>query len=541
MAVLVAWGGASRSESATSSSGAPTDTVALVTTTLVPNGSAGSSEATSADTFPPSTGIYASTGPVPSDVAAAGARPSWPTAPTGVPVPGGEVGGEGVVVRGGTVAPCRGTGWDGPVTYARPSSSTRTTSLRWALCPPVPWRGGLVAEVDAAVVVVYGVANRVDPGGVESRDLLTGALRWRREVPAQSSAEVVGDEIRVTTRGVEASASITALDARTGAVRSSGVAPESSPFSDVTVGDLVVSIVPTNDVRRISAGVQATDRVSGRVLWTYGGNDAWPVDGADGVVLVQMPGETIALDAHSGLEQWRVAGDAQPIASTDTRTRPAYIRSGVIVLMILGADGGLQGRRLGDGTLLWRLDWATTSAFPVQVQGDAGDVLFLQVPGGMEARNLFTGVPLWRSPTPISHADHTSVVTYDRRLLDAATGREVGRLVVPCAPDPNCTLNEALVASVAFPDDAIILSVDDFDGDRTIVCASGTQPKLAAVSQWRARVRVHRGTRTSMRQSPCLPLAVQVRPLARSPVVAEQVRGGSRTNLRRRPTSAGTV
>ncbi len=466
MAVLVACGGASRSGSATSSSGAPTDTVALVTTTSVPSGSAGSSAATSADTFPPSTGIYASTGPVPSDVAAAGARPSWPTAPTGVPVPGGEVGGEGVVMRGGTVAPCRGTGWDGPVTYAPPVIVYENdASLRWALCPPVPWRAGLVAEVDGAVVVVYGVGNPMDPGGVESRDLVTGALRWRREVPAQSSAEVVGDEIRVTTRGVEASASITALDARTGAVRSSGVAPESSPFSDVTVGDVVVSIVPTNDARRVSAGVHATDRVSGRVLWTYAGNDARPVDGADGVVLVQMAGETIALDAHSGLEQWRVAGDAQQIASTDTRTRPAYIRSGVIVLMIPGADGGLRGRRLGDGTVLWRLDWATTPAFPVQVQGDAGDVLFLQVPGGMEARDLFTGVPLWRSPTPISHADHTRVVTYDRRLLDAATGREVGRLVVPCAPDPNCTLSEALVASVAFPDDAIILSVDDFDGD----------------------------------------------------------------------------
>jgi outer membrane protein assembly factor BamB len=191
-----------------------------------------------------------------------------------------------------------------------------TGQQKWRFSlPTVPTYGlpGLTLfAADSTTVYATGVSRSSGSRQyyILAIDAVTGDRKWATYFPltAYISDLKAGDGVVCALSGADKA--MIALDARTGARMWTAPGP-AVPFEG-TIADGVISglIAGTAGI----SGVVAIDAVTGSTLWAtnMGGTLEWPASGG-GIVYVPtftgpeqigVPGELVALDAHSGKQLW---------------------------------------------------------------------------------------------------------------------------------------------------------------------------------------------------------------------------------------------
>jgi len=190
----------------------------------------------------------------------------------------------------------------------------RTGQRKWRFSPPTVTVNGLpslsVFAADSTTVYATGVSR--GSGGPQccilAIDAVTGHRKWATYFPltAEISELTAGDGVVCALSG-PAPATMIALDARTGARMWTAPGP-AVPFGGVIAGGVISGPIGG------TSGVVAIDALTGRTLWTtnVGGTLERTASGAgivyaptfNGPELIGVPGDLIALDAHSGKRLW---------------------------------------------------------------------------------------------------------------------------------------------------------------------------------------------------------------------------------------------
>ena len=184
-----------------------------------------------------------------------------------------------------------------------------------------------------------------------------------------------------------------------------------APFPDLPEGPLVADetrlFVATRD-----GGVQALDLETGKTLWHVPDRPARLAAGAGAVVLHQLSGTVLCLQAANGQTRWSVdsgvPGDLPPVVDGDR----VYV-----------AGHGLIALELASGKVLWQA--AETTAVTAVPAAAGARILVGESDGTLRARQRETGASVWTfktaaalaAPPVFDGAERIFLGTTDRRIV----------------------------------------------------------------------------------------------------------------------------
>jgi len=322
----------------------------------------------------------------------------------------------------------------------------------------------VAAELDAATPIVTA---RLD-GGTPIALRWVGGWDWRAELPTLTtgahSIEVTAEtpSTRITT-----SATITACDPAPGS--------ELAPRWVTAVGGHVLSARPaiangvvyvtvTDLANGNTGGVVALELATGRILWRA----VTPIQVRGGVAVVgdrvvvpQIDGVVLGLDAATGTERWRYA--LRPETAPEAAATFASVTADGADVMI-GHQRELAVLAAGDGHRRWHTDpvpeGENSQSLAAVAVGDGLVVgTFNRLFGGVEAWDRATGAPLWQreatdtigiNATPVI-ADHTVFVVDaadEVTALELATGQVEWHAAL--APDEGFEWGNATIGTPAY-------------------------------------------------------------------------------------------
>jgi outer membrane protein assembly factor BamB len=193
----------------------------------------------------------------------------------------------------------------------------KTGQQKWRVSLPAVTVNGLppltLFATDSTTVYATGVSRGSGSPQcyIFAIDALTGDRRWATYFPltAEISGLTAGDGVVCALSGMDP-ATMIALDARTGARRWTAPGP-AVPFGGAIDGGVISGMIAS---KANTSGVVAIDALTGSTLWTadVGGTLEWTAsDGGivyaptfNGPEQIGVPGELVALDAHSGKKLW---------------------------------------------------------------------------------------------------------------------------------------------------------------------------------------------------------------------------------------------
>ena len=319
-----------------------------------------------------------------------------------------------------------GPTWKAPLAVDRAPTVVRLSAGRAMSIPATPIHP----------IIVDGQVVYADGDMIESRDLATGAVRFRRGLDGFLAKKDPSDE----THGVALSAGngvvcvrlgpsgrgswLMALDlAKAGDLRWKVAGPEGerSGFASdpLVLGDRVVIVKKTVEDRQTTLVLDCLDLATGAAVWStkladfetpFGAPTRAPLVLADDTTLVVIShaGFVVACDRLTGSRTWAIRYPSAEIPGS-----PRDVAAGLIAdgrLYVAPADASmLFAADLATGRVLWDRPWLQV---PTDVTADPATVAeVVQLYGVVDGRLLFTdrgrlvaldaadGTTLWQQPS----------------------------------------------------------------------------------------------------------------------------------------------
>jgi outer membrane protein assembly factor BamB len=317
---------------------------------------------------------------------------------------------------------------DGPTWRAPLAADKAPTAVRLSAA-----RALSVSATPVHPIIALGQVIFADGFSIESRDLATGALRFRNSVQVEGKGEL--DE----TRGTSLSAgngivcvrfgfagqgrTLLGLDlTKAGLARWKIEIPQADRTafaSDPLVqGDRVYIVKQTAGDRKTTLTLDAMDLATGTVVWSTRLADVETHDGSPSrapllladestIVVVSHAGFVIACDRTSGGRQWAIRYPSAEVAGSPRDMAAGLIADGR--LYAAPADGtGLFAADLSTGQVLWERRWlqAPTDVVAdpplvsevVQLFGVVDGRLLFTDRGRLTALRAATGTTVWQQP-----------------------------------------------------------------------------------------------------------------------------------------------
>ena len=317
-----------------------------------------------------------------------------------------------------------GPTWRAPLAADKAPTAVRLSAARALSIPATPIHP----------IIVDGQVIYADSASIESRDLATGALRFRSSIKVDGKGEL--DE----TRGVSLSAGNGIVCARLGFAGQSrtllgldlakeGLArwkieiPRADPTSfasdPLVQGDRVYIVKQAPGDRRTTLTLDSMDLATGTVVWSTRLADVETHDGSPSrapllltdestIVVVSHAGFVMACDRTAGGRLWAIRYPSAEVAGS-----PRDVSAGLIAdgrLYVAPADApGLFAADLATGRILWDRRWlqAPTDVVAdpplvsevVQLFGVVDGRLLFTDRGRLTALRASTGTTLWQQPS----------------------------------------------------------------------------------------------------------------------------------------------
>ena len=319
-----------------------------------------------------------------------------------------------------------GPTWKTPLAADKAPTAVRLSAGRAMSIPATP----------VHPIIVNGQVLFADGVTIESRDLATGTLRFRRGIePADDDGKDEHDE----TRGVSLSAgngvvcvrlgpagrgrSLMGLDlAKEGALRWRIDIPEgdkSGFASDPLVqGDRVYIVKKTPGDRRMTLTLDCIDLAGGAVLWSTPLAESETHDGSPSrapllladestIVVVSHAGFVMACDRVSGGRMWAIRYPSAEVAGSPRDVAAGLLDDGRLYAAPAAA-AGLFAADLTTGKILWDRPWLQaptdvvadpqTVSEVVQLFGVVDGRLLFTDRGRLTALDAGTGTTVWQQP-----------------------------------------------------------------------------------------------------------------------------------------------